>query len=474
MNDSDILRINDEVGKEYGSVLPLRFTEDTAPNFNWNTVNIPVEMAKKEKKESTMKNMLRHEYGHLFINPKDPLIGETMLYMAKSMGLPEPMDVVNIVSDLLVDTTLITIHGKEYLEFLEKYLASTKVPVLQLMASVYATHAKILGLNTKMKDYPMGQKLHGVLFNGDIDFYTRVYKAYEILKRFFPSKFKKVPHGISVIRINSVNEARVIRELERNGFDPVILKEVDEINGTGRIPGTANVFEVSSNPRYIADVLMNIKVEIDRHELGRNHGYENGIWSTEDDPRKLQSLKSIESNGIIIPDLTAISKEIAKRGNYGINALGIILDCSGSMLGKKFTAAQIAILNILKKLKNTGVKIGFIPFSGDIMERYVIYPTDKYEEIEELLIRIIPGGGTRLEPALNKALTLDFDKIYIFTDSYISDKDSVMEELKTVNKVVFIIKENGKSFAEWICNLDRYYVISPEDLIVKSKEEVIL
>ncbi len=474
MNKADILRINEEVGKEYGSVLSIRFTEDTAPNFNWSTVNIPVEMGKKEKKENVMKNILRHEYGHLFINPKDPLIGETMLYMAKSMGLPEPMDAVNIVSDLLVDTTLITIHGKAYLEFLEKYLASTNVPVLQLMASVYATHAKMRGLHTKMKDYPMGQKLHNVLFNGDIDFYTRVYRAYVILKRFFPSKFKKAPHGISVIRINSVNEAQVIREMERNGFDPIILKEGYEINGAGRIPGTANVFEVSSNPRYIADVLMNIKVEMDKHELGRNYGYEDGIWSAEDDPDKLQSLKSIESNGIIIPGLTAISKEITKRGNYGINTMGIILDCSGSMLGKKFTAAQIAILTIMKKLRHSGVKIGFIPFSGDIMERYIIYPTDKYEEIENLLIRIIPGGGTRLEPALTKALTLDFDKIYIFTDSHISDKDSVMEELKMVNKVVFIIKENDNKFAGWISNLDRYYVISPENLIVKSKEEVIL
>jgi len=88
-------------------------------------------------------------------------------------------------------------------------------------------------------------------------------------------------------------------------------------------------------------------------------------------------------------------------------------------------AAQITIIDILWKFKHTDVKIGFIPFSGGIKERYIIYPTRNYEAIEELLIRIIPSGGTMLEQAHTIASAMMLDLLYIFTDSHISDLRAV-------------------------------------------------
>ena len=471
MNHAEILRINKEVGKEYGTVLPIKITGDPAPNFNWNSVNIPSNLEKTQN-ERIIKNTLRHEYGHLFINPRDLVVGETMLHIAKSMDLPEPMDAVNVVSDLLVDSTLMRIHGKEYLEFLEFYLARTKVPILQVMAAFYAEHAEHLGLKTKLNKLPAGTKLHKILLNGHVDFYTRVYRAYELLRDYFPIKHIKIPHGVSVLVITNVNKNRVTKELEKNGFRPEILEKI-ELGPLMSIPGTETMFYVSTNPKQIAEVRMQLELELPEENSGKTFGTQYGTWSAGDPPEKLDTVKTIENAGVIVPDITTISQEDASRGEFGVNTVGIVLDCSGSMGGAKFMAAQIATINILRKFKHTGVKIGFIPFSGGIKERYIIYPTSNYDAIEELLIRIMPSGGTVLEPALSAASAMGLDLLYIFTDSHTSDSRATGKSIKSIRKVVYIINEKDEKIEKWVDGLDKYYVISPEELVVKTKEEVI-
>lgn len=52
MNHTQILRINKEVSKEYGTSLPIKITDDPAPNFNWNSVNIPSNLKKRKMKNS--------------------------------------------------------------------------------------------------------------------------------------------------------------------------------------------------------------------------------------------------------------------------------------------------------------------------------------------------------------------------------------------------------------------------------------
>ncbi len=471
MNHAEISRINKEIGKEYGTVLPIKITNDPAPNFNWNSVNIPANLEKTQD-EMLIKNTLRHEYGHLFINPRELLVGETMLHIAQSMNLPEPMDAVNVVSDLLVDSTLMRIHGKEYLNFLEFYLAHTKVPILQIMAAFYAKHAEHLGLRTKLNKLPAGTKLHKILLNGQVDFYTRVYRAYELLRDFFPSKHIKIPHGASAILITDVNKNRVIKELEKNGFRPEILEKI-ELGPLMSIPGTETMFQVSTNPKYIAEVRMRLELELPEENSGKTFGTQYGTWSAGEPPEKLAAVKTIENSGVIVPDITTISREDAPRGEFGVSTVGIVLDCSGSMDGAKFMAAQMAIINILRKFKHTGVKIGFIPFSGGIKERYIIYPTNDYEAIEALLVRILPSGGTEIGHALSAASAMGPDLLYIFTDSHISDSKAVEKNIKQIRKVVYVINEKDEKIEEWVDGLDKYYVISPEELVVKTKEEVI-
>jgi len=138
-----------------------------------------------------------------------------MLHIAQSMNLPKPIDAVNVVLNLFVDYTLMSIHKKEYLNFLEFYLAHTKVPILQVMAAFYAEHVEHLGLKTKLNKLPAGTKLYKTLLNAQVDFYIRVYCAYELLRDYFPSNPLKIPHGVGVLIITDVNKNRVAKELEK-------------------------------------------------------------------------------------------------------------------------------------------------------------------------------------------------------------------------------------------------------------------
>jgi len=45
--------------------------------------------------------------------------------------------------------------------------------------------------------------------------------------------------------------------------------------------------------------------------------------------------------------------------------------------------------------------------------------------------------------------------------------------MKYVRKVVYVINERDEKIEQWVYGLDKYYIISPEELVVKSKEEVI-
>ena len=460
--------LNMQVGEEYGKVLPLRIIDEGAPHFNWESVNIPEDILNEGLPEELLKDILRHEYGHLFINPRSPAVAETMVYLAMSMGFAEPQEIMNIVSDMLVDSTLITMHGKDYLRLIEHYLRNTDVPILKFMGSFYAVHARRLGIDTELQETPLGRRLYKILLNGNMPFYSRVYSAYQILMSNF-SRVMRIPYSVSRVEVGDVNEARARKELGKQGFD--LNKLERDMSPLIHIPMVNNIFRVTANPRRVAEVIMNISMLMDE-DLGRFRGIEYGTWNAGDEPKTLDMVKTVENSGVAIAGITTVSKEEKDgRGDRGLGSVVIVLDCSGSMEGKKFLAAQVAVLNIIRRFSKTGVKIGLVPFSGGIDERYVVYPTTAYDEIEDLLLRIIPEGGTMIGPALKTARAMEPDLMYILTDSHVADEESV-REMSEVKKMIYVISPNGEEMEEWVGEMAHVYVISPEDLIVKTKEEV--
>ncbi len=459
-----ISRLNREVGEEYGKILPIRVVENGAPNFDWNTVNIPARLV-EENDELILKNMLRHEYGHLFINPRSLAVGETMFYLAKSVGFKKPNIAVNIVSDLIVDYTLMTLHGKEYLSMLEHYLSGADEQSLRLMAAFYGAHAKALGIPTVLHTMKSGDTLYRILSDETVPLYRRVYSALLFLRRVLGDSLSLGGHSRTRIVISSVNIASVERELRRDG---VHLKE--RRDSVFHVPGHMEMFSVMDSPADIAMVELELETLYDFDELGNTRNILYDTWMPGDPPSSYSPVKTIENTGIAIPGITTVARVEKKlSGANGPRDVVIVLDCSGSMNGEKFRAAQIAVLNILGAAKRAGVRVGFVPFSAFVDDSYVIYPTTNYDELRSLLLRIVPNGGTMLGRAVERAAQMAPGRVYIITDTHVSDETDVLNALDGVEKVVYVI-EDSSGVRSWVREADRFYVVSPRELMVVSRE----
>ncbi len=460
----DIEKLNGEVGAEYGKVLPVRMIKKGVPHFDWNSVNLPESVLKEN--EQVVKNILRHEYGHLFINPKDLNTSEVLYYLAKVHGFKNPRDVVNIISDLIVDSTLITRHGKEYLRLIEHYLSTKNLPKpLKMMAAFYAAHARMMGIATNIdgNEYKkFGEKLHRVLL-GPYPLYQRVDGALELIKKVLGDSVQVLPHSVTVIVVNRINPRNVETELRRAGLH----KNLWSLRGLGRGGG----FGVSSNPAHIAERYMEIHDEGDvKMKLNRTVRY--GTWNIGDELQTLDVLKSVELTGLLIPGFTAVKRElvVGRDMEEHTKSVAIVLDCSGSMHGEVFTAAQIAVLNLLRIARQNKIRVAFIPFASGIDLEHIILPTTNYEEIESLLLRIQPAGGTELREAIERAIMMEVDRIYLITDSVIADVEEVLPIISTMDKRIYVV---SKIYPDnWVSDVDDVYFVDPETLMVLTKEEV--
>ncbi len=153
----------EEVINEFGKSFPLRIAED-APSayFDWEKVTIPKRFLEWDKK--MLKNVLRHEFGHLFFSPRDPDTGIIIWYIANVMGYNQPWFFVNIFTDMIVDMTNMELFGTEYLRFLEWSIGKIKNPpkLIKIMAGVYREKARYLGLRTRFASDDLGKIIYKI------------------------------------------------------------------------------------------------------------------------------------------------------------------------------------------------------------------------------------------------------------------------------------------------------------------------
>jgi len=470
-----IEEINLEVGHEYGKVLPLRIVGDPAPNFNWESINIPEWILKEPS--HVIRNILRHEYGHLFINPKSVAVAETMVYIAKSLGFSAPNDIANIVSDLIVDSVLIDNYREGYMSYIDRHLSGTELPrELSIMASFYRYHADLVGIHTDISSegyHSFGRSLHRVLIESDEPYYQRVYGAMRLIKKILGEKEGiSLPHSVITMRISKCNEINVRKELAKSDLEKFVF-EHEEDDLLGAISGYAGMFSVSSDPVRMESVLMEIEnTRLLFYDAPVKGGIIYDTWFPGDDVATLDALRSIESSGVLIPSVTTQKRKASSETNRDskvIGAVAILLDSSGSMRGRKFVIAQSVVMNILQYLKRKNVSVSLIPFSADIDMRYIINPTYDYEEIISLLLKIEPSGGTRLSSAMDYALNLGVDIIVIITDADIYDAEDVLANAQEINKVIILISKDEHINVNWAGEGDKILRVLPEGIFLKEK-----
>ncbi len=473
MNVENIMK---EVSSEFGKVMPLKIVDD-APSayFDWESVTLPKSFL--EWDDEMIKNVIMHEFGHLFFSPRNPDVGVVINYIASLFGYENPWLFTNILTDLIVDTTNMEVFGEEYLHFLERSIGNVKnrSKIINVMAGVYHEKARELGMETSLPYNSTGRKIYEILEKKDKDFYLRIIEIANILIQY--SNFKMPIHFIvHIFSKNSKNPRKIAKALIKLKIGR------DIIEGLGRKAGVKHGF-LMNDPvliEYRKMVMLAKYMELESSLDGfENEEKTNGLWNIGDKPEDLDPVTTLTTYGTILPGIYSIRSESSDNGNSidGKNYKDsiIILDSSGSMRGDKFERAREASYVITKKIQDNGKKVGLIPFSGIVYRDFVVYPTTDSSKIINLLARIEPSGGTVLRGALELAMNMGRNfYIYILSDSIIFDVEEVKNILENFKGrcTFFLISDNERINRWFEKDGIKIVEISPDGIVKKAYEEV--
>ncbi len=154
----------------------------------------------------------------------------------------------------------------------------------------------------------------------------------------------------------------------------------------------------------------------------------------------------------------------------------LVVDCSGSMGGKKFSRVREAVYVVAKKALESGARVGLIPFASDVVERDVIEPTRDLSLITDFIARVVPSGGTVVGPALERAVEMACrPHIYLITDAEVTDVDTALYHVGRVRgrMTVFLVTDGVSYTSAWVLRAGVKVVqVTPDGLVRKAYEEV--
>ena len=477
----EVNKIYEKVSAEFGKILPLRIRED-APTayFDWESITVPKRFLKWN--DDMLRNVIRHEFGHLFFSPRDPDVGTVMYYIASVLGYLDPWRFVNILTDIIVDTTNMELFGEDYLRFLEWSTGKIKkpCPMIKAMEGVYREKARELGLSTKLKRNSTGKKIYEILNDENRDFYLRVIDIAKLL--YIPSMECEMPtHFIVYIYVENPTNIDIARAMIKEGIKPEIINDL--FSHYLRDAGNWGTFRVIEDPVIIEYEKMKLIAKY--MELENDFGgvekmeRENSQWNIGDPPENLDVVKTISNYGMIVPGVYSLKMKEMKIGNESggkrYKDCIIILDSSGSMEGDKFERARESSYIIARKTHDDGGKVGLIPFSGEVLRDFVVYPTIDYWRVVNLIFRIMPSGGTEMNIALQTAISMGKKyHVYIFSDAEVYDiptSSFLLEQLK--GRVTFFLINDDLNTYKWFKkNGVKIVEVSPDGVVRGTYMEV--
>lgn len=474
----NIEKIYNQVSTEFGKILPLKIRDDTpTAYFDWESITIPKKFLNWE--ENMLKNVIRHEFGHLFFSPRDPDVGIIIAYIGSIMGYDNPWIFVNIITDMIVDMTNIELFGIEYLKFLEWSMQDAEKThgLLKVIAGVYKAKAIMMGLTTRLPEDDTGSMVFKILTDEREDFYKRVIKIARILRQY---SFKKIYlHFVIHIYSKNKNCVNIAEALIRKNVKPEDLFDNSQYTN----PGSFERFEVIDDPVIVTYKKM--KAIAKYMELENDSGHIehreriSARWNIGDPVETLDIIKTLSIYGILIPGIYSLK---AKDINSGLGASEkryrdciIILDASGSMDGEKFERAREAAYVIARTTYENGGAVGLIPFSGGVWEEYIIYPTKNIGDVENLLFRLLPNGGTKMTSALKTALSMGSKYyVYVLSDAEVYDvKNSSFLLRRMKNRATFFLISDYSNVNRWFdMNGIKIVEISMDGIIKRVYTEV--
>ncbi len=130
----------------------------------------------------------------------------------------------------------------------------------------------------------------------------------------------------------------------------------------------------------------------------------------------------------------------------------LVIDCSGSMAGKKIEQARRGSIDFAKSAFNDGYLVGLISFSDQTF--HLCSPLNNIDELTSVVDRLSIQGGTNMAPAIDEVVSQfsrkadSFRAMVIVTDGQTSEPQSALRSAERAKRLGISILTIGTDDAD--------------------------
>jgi hypothetical protein len=429
------------LSKGTGLNLTLGFIRRPWDTITSQTVSMPAELL--DKPEDWVTGWMLQEIEHRRTLPSsiDNLL--FWIYIAVTQGIREPAKLVHFFTDLLIDRSLLT--RTEYRAFFKD-----RVPSLSYLDG--ANIDLYLDLQRLAEEPGQGagelSSIFEAIYAGATDNETRL----RTLAARVRVKFQgSTPFTLDVppnLELAFTERDRLVRHLLYYGATPSQIEDFLDRLRLGLTESERRQLLATAKKLYLYHLVQLVSPVLRGLRTADFPIFE--TWNAADDPRELSLVDTMRIYGILVPGVFAVKRREIVRGRRAKSVV-ILMDCSGSTeLNMTLSREREAAFGLIQAAREYGDIVSFVPFSTEVkFERSVLYSKD-YDEIEDSIIRVEPGGYSNIAKALSMALGVGDvagrQIVFAMTDGRVWDSEdavSLVTRLAEYGKVVFFIFGTG-------------------------------
>jgi hypothetical protein len=401
-----------------------------------------------EKPDGWIHGWMLHEVEH---RKRLPGSIETLLlwvYRAVNRGVREPGKLAHFYADLLIDQNLSSSRPDEVALF----LAERSPALTYLDEANQDLYLDVLNLanNASRNAEDKISRTHQIVFENAKDDENRMSDLAAFLKEEFQggSPFVlDIPPGLE---LGFEERDRTVRQLLYSGATPAQIEDFLDRLRLGLTEGQRRQLLSSAKRLHLYHLVQLVSPVLRGLRTADFPIFE--VWSPGDDPRELSLIDTMRVFGIIVPGVFAVKRRELVRGRRAKSVV-ILMDCSGSAgLNMTLGREREAAFGLIQAAREYGDIISFVPFSTDVkFDQSVLYSRD-YEEIEEAVIKVEPGGYSNIAPALGLALRVGDlagrQIVFAMTDGRVWDSEEAVglaSKLTEYGKTIFFVFGTGVS-----------------------------
>ncbi len=427
-----------------GLDLQLDFIRRPWLTFTAPSVYMPSEFL--DFPDAWIKGWMQHEIEHRKRFPGS--IEKLLFWVYKFVhnGIKEPGKFVHFYSDLIIDHQLSSTRKEEYSSFFARrepslyYLDSSN---LELFLEI-----RKLWQDNKYQAPEDAAKAHEIIFRYAKDDENRLQDLAMFLKDRFTggeSFTLDIPPGLE---LTFEQRDGLIRQLLYAGASPAQVEDFIDRLRLGITEEQLRQLLSSTKKLHLYYLVQLVSPVLRGLKTADFPIFE--VWSPGDDIRELSLIDTLRIYGTFIPAVLAIRRRELVRGRRAKSVV-IVMDCSGSAgLNMTVGREREAAFGLLQAAREYGDVVSFIPFSTEVKFDHSILYSKDYDEIEDAIVKVEPGGYSNIASALSMAIRVGDmagrQIVFAMTDGRVWDSEQavgLVNKLGEYGKVIFFIFGTG-------------------------------